>query len=93
MLSLNHPVGLRVIRGRLLLGNAQGGSQSSPQVRCELPTLVRNDGVGDAVTGHPVTQKGRSTGLGCDVRERDGFQPPRETINDGQQISAALRFW
>ena len=40
-----------------------------------------------------MAQQGRGAGLGCDVREWNGLQPPRETINDGQQVGAALRLW
>ena len=54
MLSLDHPVALRVIGSSQPTGDAQGGGQFTPQVTSELSAPVRDNGFRGPKTGHPV---------------------------------------
>ena len=58
VLTLDHTVSLRVVRGCELAGDAQRPRQFQPQVRGELPPPVSNDGVRNSKAGHPLTQEG-----------------------------------
>ena len=80
---LNHTIGLGVVGGCV---SSLGSEchQSILQLGLELPTMVSDNSGWDTKARDPTTDKGLSHSFCCDASERDGFRPPRETVNIGQ---------
>ena len=48
--------------------------------------------MGDTNTGDPIEEKNTAEGGGVSVRNRYGFRPPSETVNDGEEMCVTMRW-
>ena len=52
----------------------------------ELGSTINRNFRGDAKTGDPNPEQGAAARLGFDIRKRFRFCPPREAVDDGEEI-------
>ena len=89
-MAFDESVALRMIRGREPMIDAEERLELSPETAGKLPASVRDYGGRGSKACHPMAQQGQSAVLGSDGRQRDGFQPPRIPVNDGEEVTETL---
>ena len=72
---------------------AQEGHHLAPKGGGKLAALVRDDPGRDAKPRDPAPEETGRTGRCRDVCQRDGLNPPRETVDDGEEIGISLKGW
>ena len=90
MLPLDKTIALRVIRRSLAVLDAQETGELGPELRGKLSTPVGDNRRRGAKTGNPMAQQGPCTGLGSNSGQGDGLQPPRVTVNHGEEVLVAF---
>ena len=93
MEMLNHAVGLRVICSGARSFGSEEGHERIPQLGLKLATTVSDDSGWDTKTRDPTSEEGLGHSFCRDTSEGNGFWPPCETVNTGQQISESSRWW
>jgi hypothetical protein len=90
MESFYHSISLGMVGSGVLGLDPKDHVKFTPQSTDELTPLIRSNGVWNTETGDPSPQQGLSTGDSFCVGKRNGFWPPCESVDNGEQVAAAF---
>ena len=90
MHPLHQPIRLGVVGGGPIQLDAERVGHVGPQSRRTLGASVGGYHPGNAETGDPIIHQGGAQRWCRDVGNRDGFQPPSETVDNCQEIRASM---